>query len=210
VSASRALAGFPYISGPSAMAERVSVETHAVEAISRLPECELAEGAPDVRDWEVTSPTSLHVGVVKDLLIDLRVMRVRYLDVLLDADPARSRRVLLPIGKVWINDALDQVVTATSHDLDEFPQYDPATFNREFERELLSRFGDTVDDEGDFYASPAFDDSRLRRSQNASVTCGRREDDAGSGACSLENTGKDVPEAANGVELPVVTDAAAD
>jgi photosynthetic reaction center H subunit len=192
------------------MAERVSLETHAVEAISRLPECELAEGAPDVRGWEVTSPTSLHVGVLKDLLIDLGTMRVRYLDVVLDADPARSRRILLPIGKVWINDALDQVVIVTSHDLDEFPEYDPATFNREFERDLLSRFGDTVDDESDFYASSAFDDSRFRRGQHAAATCGRREEDAENGSCSLENTDEDVPEAANGVELPVVTDEAAD
>jgi len=186
------------------------VETHAVEAISRLPECELAEGAPDVRGWEVTSPTSVHVGVVKDLLIDLGAMLVRYLDVVLDANPATPRRILLPIGKVWISDALDQVILATSHDLDEFPEYDPATFDRDFERDLLWRFGDSVDAEGDFYASSAFDDSRFRRGQGAAAACGRREDDAGTGACSPENAGEDVPEAANGVELPVVSEAAAD
>jgi hypothetical protein len=174
-----------------------------------MPECELAEGAPDVRGWEVTTPTSLHVGVVNDLLIDLGAMRVRYLDVMLDADPEKPRRILLPIGKVWINDALDQVILATSHDVEEFPEYDPATFNREFEHDLLSRFGDTVDAAGDFYASPAFDDSRFRRGQSAAAACGRREDD-GEGSCSPENLGEDVPEAANGVELPVVTDAAAD
>jgi len=186
-----------------------SVETHAVEAISRLPECELAEGAPDVRGWEVTTPTSVHVGAVKDLLIDLAAMRVRYIDVVLDADPAKSRRILLPIGKVWISDALDQVILATSHEMNEFPEYDPATFNREYERQLLTRFGDSIDADGDFYASPAFDDSRFRRGQDAAASCGRREGDAESGACSQLNA-EDVPEAANGVELPVVTDEAAD
>jgi photosynthetic reaction center H subunit len=174
-----------------------------------MPDCELAEGAPDVRGWEVTSPTSLHMGTVKDLLIDLGTMRVRYLDVVLDADPAKQRRILLPIGKVWINDALDQVILATSQEVSEFPEYDPTTFNREFERDLLSRFGDTVDDEGDFYASSAFDDSRFRRGHMA-ATCGRREGDAESGACSRGNAGEDVPEAANGVELPVVSEQAAD
>ena len=192
------------------MAEPHVSTAHGVEPLSRMPECELAEGAPDVRGWEVTSPTSVHVGSVKDLLIDLATMRVRYLDVLLDADAAKPRRILLPIGTVWINDALDQVILTTSHELGEFPEYDPGTFNRHFEHDLLARFGDSVDDEADFYASAAFDDSRFRRGQGAAATCGRREDDAESGACSLDSAAEDVPEAANGVELLVVADEAAD
>src|SRR3712207_7804844 len=89
------------------MTARVSTETLAVDSLSHMPECELGEGAPDVRGWEVTTPTSVHVGVVKDLLVDLATMRVRYLDVEVDAGP-NPRRVLFPIGTVWINDALDQ------------------------------------------------------------------------------------------------------
>jgi photosynthetic reaction center H subunit len=193
------------------MAQRVGTETQpaalAIQPLSRMPDCELAEGAPDVRGWEVTTPTSAHVGVVKDLLIDLGTMCVRYLDVVLDGEPGSSRRVLLPIGTVWINDALDQVVT-TVLDVDAFPDYDPASFNREFERDLLSRLGHS-DEIDDFYASPAFDHSRFRRRGSDAAVCGRREDDAETGACSLHSGATQVPEAANGVELPV-TDAAAD
>jgi hypothetical protein len=186
------------------MGQRVSLETEAVEALSRMPECELTEGAPDVRGWEVTTPTSVHVGVVKDLLIDLTTMRVRYLDVLLDAADGRpSRRVLFPIAAVWISDALDQVVTAVL-DLDRLPDYDPASFTREFEREVLSHLGH-AESAGGFYQSPAFDDSRFRRGPSAVVECGRREDDAASGACS-PHAAAAVPEAANGVELPVVAE----
>jgi len=190
------------------MEQRVGLETHAVEPLSRMPDCELAEGAPDVRGWEVTTPTSVHVGVVKDLLIDLASMCVRYLDVVLDAGPGSPRRVLFPIGIVWINEALDQVVT-TASDFEAFPDYDPASFNREFERELLARFGHDGNADGDFYASPAFDNSRFRRGRSAESHCGRRGDDAETGACSLDRGEDAVPEAANGVELPVV-DAAAD
>jgi len=184
------------------MAQRVSLETQAVDALSRMPECELAEGAPDVRGWEVTTPTSVHLGVVKDLLIDLTTMSVRYLDVLMDADRSNPRRVLLPIGVVWISDALDQVVTMT--ELDDFPQYDPTTFSRDFEQVVLSHLGHDGQIVDDFYASPAFDDSRFRRGRD--VVCGRRGDDEASGACSVENAAPEVPEAANGVELPVVTE----
>src|SRR3712207_6501974 len=111
------------------MTARVSTETLAVDSLSHMSESELGEGAPDVRGWEVTTPTSVHVGVVKDLLVDLATMRVRYLDVEVDAGP-NPRRVLFPIGTVWINDALDQVVT-TVLDLDAFPRYDRESFNRE-------------------------------------------------------------------------------
>src|SRR3712207_5422899 len=107
-------------------------------------------------------------------------MRVRYLDVALDAEGQRPRRVLFPIGAVWINEALDQVVT-TAPEFDDFPDYDPATFSREFERDLLARFGHSEDSGDDFYSSPAFDDSRFRRGGSA-APCGRREDDAESGA----------------------------
>jgi hypothetical protein len=150
----------------------------------------------------------MYLGVVKDLLIDLATMRVRYLDVVIDAEAASPRRVLFPIGTVLINDALDQVVT-TVLEFSVFPDYDPASFSREFERDVLSRFGHEHDVGEAFYSSPAFDDSRFRRGQSAGVSCGRREDDAEAGACSADAGRTEIPEAANGVELPVI-DAAAD
>jgi hypothetical protein len=185
------------------MAEPRTLVPHGVEPLSCMPYRELAEGAPDVRGWEVTTPTSVHVGVVEDLLIDLATMRVRYLDVALDGEAGSSRRVLFPIGAVWINDALDQVVT-TVLELDGLPDYDPALFSREFEHDLLWRFGHTGGIDHDFYSSPAFDDSRFRRGHDATTACGRRADDTETGVCSVSAAATEIPEAANGVELPVV------
>lgn len=185
-----------------------AVAAHGVECLSRMPDCELAEGTPDVREWEVTSPTSAHFGVVKDLLIDLASMHVRYLDVALDTGPA-SRRVLMPIGKVWISEALDQVIIGDTSYLDTLPDYDPASFSRDFEHRVLAGFGETGGAGGDFYSAPAFDRRRFRReAAETAVTCGRREADS-TDACPVDGAAVPVPEAANGVEL-VVTDAAAD
>lgn len=178
-----------------------------VECLSQMPDCELADGAPDVRGWELTSPTSAHLGVVKDLLVDLSSMHVRYLDVVLDAEPGVGRRVLMPIGTVWISDALDQVVVPDTSLLDALPDYDRASFNRDFEHRLLAGFGELVGAEADFYANRAFDGARFRATREP-ANCGRREHDT-SGACPGESENH-APEAANGVELPVVADAAAD
>jgi hypothetical protein len=95
-----------------------SVTARGVERLSCMPACKLAEDAPDVRGWEVTTPTSVHLGVVRDLLVDLALLRVCQLDILLDADPAATRSVLLPIDQVWINDALDEIVVPVSVSLD--------------------------------------------------------------------------------------------
>ncbi|MFN2567671.1 MAG: PRC-barrel domain-containing protein [Gemmatimonadaceae bacterium] len=186
------------------MTDANRVTAQGVEPLSRMPDCELAEGAPDVREWEVTSPTSVHLGVVKDLLIDLASMHVRYLDVALGTGPA-ARRVLIPIGKAWINDALDQVVIAIPTDLDALPEYEPASFNRDFEHNVLAGFGESGGSEADFYSGPAFDGARFHGAR-----CGRRETDTGGDACPVDGGATNAPEAANGVELPVVTDAAAD
>jgi len=179
---------------------------HEVESLSRMPDCELAEGAPDVRGWDVTSPTSARLGVVKDLLVDLTSLRVRYLDVVLGVDKAAPRRVLLPIGKVWINDALDEVVVPASPALDALPDYEPSRFSRELESRVLAAFGDHV--AADFYAGPAFDDNRAGAARAAPTNCGRRETDAGAAACSDNPTADAELEAANGVGLPVIPEAA--
>ncbi len=183
-----------------AVAEQGAEE--GVECLSRMPECQLAEDAPDVRGWEVTSPTSAHIGVVKDLLIDLVSMRVRYLDVALDADPA-ARRVLIPIGKVWIIDALDQVVIDVPSCLDALPAYDPGSLDRDHEHRVLAGFGERGGGDGDFYACPAFDDARFRASGERGTTCGRRDTDGRSTACAPDASSA-LPVTANGVELKVV------
>jgi hypothetical protein len=178
---------------------------HSVEPLSRMPGCELAAGTPDVRGWEVTSATSVHIGVVNDVLVDFASLCVRYLDVTLDAEPGNARRVLLPIGKVWINDALDEVVIPTSPSLDVLPTYDPARFDRQFEHDVLAAFGDEA--AVDFYRMSAFDVAGARSTRGDHTGCGRREADRKGAGCAAGEVSEGT-EAANGVELKVVPEAA--
>jgi photosynthetic reaction center H subunit len=179
---------------------------HRLEALSNMPDCQLAEGTPDIRGWEVTSPTSVHLGTVQDLLVDLASLRVRYLDIVLDASTSPTRRVLLPIGKAWINDALDEVVAPTSPSLDTLPEYDPARFDRQFEQDLLAAFGDVIT--ADFYGGSAFDIAGAKAARGEHVTCTRRATDTEDGPCPIADGAINGTEAANGVELSVVADAA--
>jgi hypothetical protein len=180
---------------------------HSLEPLSCMPGCELAAGTPDVRGWEVTSPTSAHLGVVKDLLVDLSSLCVRYLDVVLDAEPAEARRVLLPMGLVWINDALDEVVIPPSPSLDLLPAYDPSRFDRRFEHDVLAAFGEDI--AADFYTARAFDVMATRGSRDQRTDCARRETDDAGATCPVDKGVVEGTEAANGVELKVVPEAAA-
>jgi hypothetical protein len=179
---------------------------HRLEPLSNMPDCRLAEGTPDIRGWEVTSPTSVHLGVVQDLLVDLPSLRVRYVDVVLDSSTSSTRRVLLPIGKVWINDALDEVVVPASPSLDTLPEYDPSRFDRQFEHDIVNAFGDTI--AADFYSGEAFDASSARPPRADHVTCSRRATDPDDAPCPVDEAGINGGEAANGVELSVIPDAA--
>ena len=174
---------------------------HRLETFSNMSDCELAEGTPDIRGWEVTSPTSVHLGVVTDLLVDLESLRVRYLDIVLDTSTSATRRVLLPIGKVWINDALDEVVVPASPSLETLPEYVPERFDRQFEHSLMAAFGDTIS--ADFYTGSAFDATAARAPLAHRTTCTRRATDAGDTPCPVERSLVDGT-AANGVELTVV------
>jgi hypothetical protein len=183
-----------------------ATSAHTLEPLSRLAGRELEAGTPDVRGWEVTSPTSMHLGVVNDLLVDLASSCVRYLDVVLDAEPSTTRHVLLPIGKVWINDALDEIVVPASPSLDRLPTYDPARFDRQFEHDVLAAFGDEA--AADFYMASAFDVAGGSRARGERSECARRESDEVGAACPIDRAAVEGTEAANGVELRVIPEAA--
>ena len=175
-----------------------NVLTHRLEPFSTMVDCHLAEGTPDIRGWEVTSPTSVHLGIVNDLLVDLASLRVRYLDIVLDTS-TQPARVLLPIGKVWINDALDEIVVPASPSLETLPAYTPERFDREFEHSLLTAFGDAI--KADFYSGSTFE---VPGAHVADVTCARRATDADATPCPIDEAAVDETEAANGIELTVV------
>lgn len=78
-----------------------------------LDDYEVASGDPDPRGWDVKSRDGRTVGTVKHLLVDPRALRVRYLEVELDAAmPGASgrRRVHIPVGSARLRDDHDEVI----------------------------------------------------------------------------------------------------
>ena len=141
------------------------------------PELAIADSAPDVRGWQVTSPAFAPLGEVEDLLVDVGASCVRYLVIATAARDAR-RRILLPIGRARIDEALDRIVVVTPSCLDNVPAYDATVLlEREYERRVLEGWDEKSGAGHDFYACPAFARDEFAAPRRKHVPCGRRESD---------------------------------
>lgn len=153
--------------------------TQGTVPLDELDDFKVADGAPDVRGWNVLTTDGREIGEVKELLVDTAQMRVRYLSVELDkklAGDRDDRRILLPIGTARLDDRDDRVIVdaADVSALQGLPAYTGAPLTREYESDLRGRFGtagagapaDTVagkaaGDENDFYTGSHFDEDRF-------------------------------------------------
>jgi uncharacterized protein (TIGR02271 family) len=74
----------------------------------------VADGEPDVRGWDVVTSDQRKIGEVDDLLADPSAMKVRFLEIELDAEAAiggnRDRTVRVPISRARIHEADRKVV----------------------------------------------------------------------------------------------------
>jgi hypothetical protein len=141
------------------------------------PELGIDEAAPDVRGWEVTSPAFAPLGTVEELLVDVKASCVRYLVVATAAQDAR-RRILLPIGKARIDDALDRIVVVTPSCLDNVPVYDASvSVDRGYEHRVLAGWDEHGGADHDFYACPAFAREGFAAARPKATPCGRRDGD---------------------------------
>ena len=154
-----------------------------------LDKFEIPKDQPDPRGWDVRSADGTKIGKVEDLLFDTAERRIRYIEVALAKDIAKSAArdyALVPIGQARLNDTDDDVIVdLSSTDLAGAPRYDRANLSRDYETSLRTwaqerkrdlrtdvRAGATADRDAGFYSSPEYDDQRF-------FARGRRE---GSGA----------------------------
>jgi sporulation protein YlmC with PRC-barrel domain len=80
---------------------------------SDMDDVEVAEEDPDVRGWDVVTRDGRGIGEVKDLLVDTGSMKVRCLEVELEASHFNwndNRRVAIPVESVRLDEAHDDVV----------------------------------------------------------------------------------------------------
>ena len=126
--------------------------------LSDLDDYEVADGYPDIRGWTVKTPDGQVLGKVDDLVVSVREMRVRYMDVDVDrsvasgvADAATPRgaekgHALVPIGTATLRDDGDDVIvnSLSGTDLASYPLYSrDAGITRDYEQSLRGRFATT-------------------------------------------------------------------
>ncbi|MDP2307008.1 MAG: PRC-barrel domain-containing protein [Pseudomonadota bacterium] len=125
-----------------ATAQKATEQKARLAPLGELEDYKVKEGNPDIRRWEVFGADSLRIGEVRELIVDTGAMKARYMVIVLDRtlpNVAGERRVLVPIGRARLDDALDRVylddvTIATAHAL---PDYDPTNFNPSVEWSLF-------------------------------------------------------------------------
>jgi hypothetical protein len=114
---------------------------HDLISLSEMNDYKVAEGYPDVRGWNVISQDGLKLGKVKELLVDRKALRVRYIDVQLNKDlfdRTVDRRILVPVGLAHLDqeDKRMRLERTSASDLLRLPPYSPGPITREFEVQM--------------------------------------------------------------------------
>jgi ribosomal 30S subunit maturation factor RimM len=137
-----------------------------LQRLSDLSDRKIMNSDPDVRGWKVVSKDGLNLGKVSDLIADPSMRRVRYLDVVVDAeDPSVDHNVLVPIGLASLDNKDDKVIVNIEREaLLKLPVYDGRNITREYENSLRETARlDTMttastDNDDDYYSREYFDD----------------------------------------------------
>lgn len=161
------------------MADR-DMTTSANQDLRRLSDADdfdVAEGYPDIRGWEVKGPDGRKLGKVKDLIVSVSEMRVRYVDVDVDrslrgtAATDDDGHALLPIGAVELDDKNDDVLASgLGSDFASYPRYGGTEITHGYESTLRERLGAggaaaagmaaTQSGSRDFYEHEQYDDQK--------------------------------------------------
>jgi len=165
--------------------------TTGVYPLDQLHDLKVAENEIDPRGWDVYSLDGELLGEVKQLLVDVAALKVRYLDVeltreVIDRD---NRRVLFPVGTARLDERLDRVfVDAATATLSAVPAYasdGTGPVSRDYEKAVLSTVspagttagtdadpGEITAAELDFYTRDEFDTDRFYGSRRGASEAG--------------------------------------
>lgn len=121
-------------------------DVHGLRPLSELPDIEVPRGELDVRGWIVASGDGIVIGTVRELLADLRSMRVRYLVVELGPEGTLAgdgRLVMVAADQVEADPEQDLVIIGElrAKDVDSLLEYRRELLDRDDEAGLLRRIG---------------------------------------------------------------------
>ncbi len=141
-------------------------ETTGTYPLSELSDFTVADSDIDPRGWDVSSSDNVSLGTVKELLVDIEDMKVRYLAIELDQVETDDEElsVLVPIGRARLMDDDDRVVIAAlAEQVIVLPAYElGGRISREQENAVLRRFGsDEAVDDASFYKRDEYDTERF-------------------------------------------------
>ncbi|MCB2409477.1 PRC-barrel domain-containing protein [Hymenobacter lucidus] len=107
-----------------------------------LTEFEVADNSPDVRGWAVRGGDGHKFGDVFELIVEEEALKVRYLDVELDASlnvNRHERHILIPVGVAALDEEGDNVFVPSlnKESVLEYPPYEEIQITREYEEAML-------------------------------------------------------------------------
>lgn len=141
-----------------------SAEGMHLARLRDLTDFEVADGSPDVRGWAVRGADGKRFGDVYELIVERDALKVRYLDVELDADlriNQHERHILIPIGAAALDDDGDNVFVPalTSQSVLNYPPYQEISISRDYEEAMLRALSlpvPTREAAAPFYEQPGY------------------------------------------------------
>ncbi|MCC3155690.1 PRC-barrel domain-containing protein [Hymenobacter sp. 15J16-1T3B] len=141
-----------------------SAEGMHLARLRDLTDFEVADGSPDVRGWAVRGADGKRFGDVYELIVEREVLKVRYLDVELDAGlniNQHERHILIPIGAAALDDDGDNVFVPalTAEAVLNYPPYQEISISREYEEAMLRALSLPVpsrESQSPFYEQPSY------------------------------------------------------
>jgi hypothetical protein len=138
------------------------METPILRRLRDLTDFEVADSNPDVRGWTVRGADGKSLGTVHELIVDPEALKVRYLDVELDARfhiNEHERHILLPIGVAAIDAEADNVFVPplNSESVLHYPPYVELQITRDYEEAMLRALGQQATPAAGFYEQNSYD-----------------------------------------------------
>ncbi|GAB2948928.1 hypothetical protein GCM10027048_12340 [Hymenobacter coalescens] len=137
-----------------------------------LRDFEVADSSPDVRGWNVRGADGKRFGDVYELIVEPDALKVRYLDVELDAAlhiNKHERHILIPIGAAALDDDGDNVFVPalTSESVLNYPPYQEISISRDYEEAMLRALSLPVPvrDGSPFYEQPVYSEDYFYRNR---------------------------------------------
>jgi photosynthetic reaction center H subunit len=138
------------------------METTILRRLRDLTDFEVADDNPDVRGWTVRGSDGQALGTVYELIVEPEAMKVRYLDIELDARfhiNEHENHILLPVGAATLDDDGDNVFVPAlnSESVLNYPPYVEIQITREYEEAMLRALGKEPAANPRFYEQESFD-----------------------------------------------------